>query len=156
MFRLKWINFLVLGVISVIAAGEAENAFARDELVIGDSGLYPRHIIARIEIDMTPKDVKSFLGQPDTGSYVEHTKMIYGRLQIIFSGENRVKEIQYHGRCGFVPLKKRDYNILNNPDSVRSFVIEALSRNDLLCPGHAFKRRIDECIAEVMDYVYGT
>ncbi|MGD2269006.1 MAG: hypothetical protein PVI06_01290 [Desulfobacterales bacterium] len=156
MFSIKYINFFVLGVISVIAAAEAETAFARYEPVIGDSGLYPRHIIARIEIDMTPKDVKSVLGQPDTSSYLGHAKMIYDRLQIVFSGDNRVKEIQYHGRCGFVPLKRRGYNILNNPDSVRPFVIEALSRNDLLCPGHDFKRRIDECIAEVMDYVYGT
>jgi hypothetical protein len=146
-----------MGLMFVIAAVEADNVFAKDEYGDRDSGskLYPRRILTSIEIDMTLKDVKILLGQPDRRSYFGHSKMTYGKLQIIFSGENRVMEIQYHGKCGFVPLKKRGFNILSNPSGVRPFVIEALSRNDLLCPGHAFKRRIAECMAEVMDYIYG-
>lgn len=156
MFRIKCIHFIALGLMFVIATGEAENVFARDESVMRDSELYPQQVLIRVKIDMTPKEVKFLLGQPDSSSYFGPPKMIYGRLRIIFSGNDRVKEIQYHGRCGYVPLKKGTYNILDNPGGVKPLVIEALSRNDLLCPGHDFKRRIAECIAEVMDYVYGT
>jgi hypothetical protein len=158
MSRIKCIKSITLGLMFVITGVATHNVFAKDESFKRNSGsrLYPQRILTSIDMDMTLKDVKFLLGQPDRRSYFGHSKMTYGRLQIIFSEKNRVKEIQYHGTCGFVPLKKRDFNILTNPRGVRSFVIEALSRNDLLCPGHAFNRRITECIAEVMDYVYGT
>jgi hypothetical protein len=104
---------------------------------------------------MTAKEVEDILGKPDKPKFFRYRKMRYGKLQIILSKKKRVEEIMYNGICGFVSVKNRNFNILQNPEGIRPFVVEALSRNDLLCPGHDFKRRITECIAEIMDYVSG-
>jgi hypothetical protein len=113
-----------------------------------------KRILTAIEMDMTPKDVEYILGKPDKQKKFEDRQMRYGRLRIFFSEENLVREITYDGKCGFVPLKNQDANILINPGGIRPFVIEALSRNDLLCPSHAFERRINECVSEIIEYLH--
>ena len=157
MLRIKYILFLVPGFICAIALGDAHTVRAGQAYAMQDTRSNPdvRRILSGIEIDMTAKEVEHILGKPDKPKLFRYHKMRYGKLQIVLSKKKRVEEIRYNSICGFVPVKNRNFNILQNPEGIRPFVVEALSRNDLLCPGHDFKRRITECIAEVVDYVYG-
>jgi hypothetical protein len=155
--RIKHILFLVPGLICAIALVGDQTVWAGHAYAMKDnrSILDARRILTGIEIDMTAKEVEYILGKPDNSQFFRYRKMRYGKLQIILSKKKRVEEIRYNGICGFLPVKNRNFNILQDPEGIRPFVVEALSRNDLLCPGHDFKRRITECIAEVLDYVYG-
>jgi hypothetical protein len=157
MLRIKYILFLVPGLICAIALAGAQTVWAGHAYAMKDNRSNPdaRRILTGIEIDMTAKEVEDILGKPDKPKFFRYRKMRYGKLQIILSKKKRVEEIMYNGICGFVSVKNRNFNILQNPEGIRPFVVEALSRNDLLCPGHDFKRRITECIAEIMDYVSG-
>ena len=157
MLRIKNILFLVPVLIFAIAFVGAHTVWAGQAYAMKDIRSNPdvRRILTGIEIDMTAKEVEYLLGKPDKPKFFRFRKMRYGKLQIVLSKKKRVEEIGYNGKCGFVPVKNRNFNMLQNPEGIKPFVVEALSRNDLLCPGHDFKRRISECIAEVMEYVYG-
>jgi hypothetical protein len=157
MLRIKYNLFLVSGLICAFAFLGAQTVWAGHAYAMMDNRSNPdaKRILTGIEIDMTAKQVEYILGKPDNPQFFSYRRMQYGKLQIILSKKKRVEEIRYNGICGFVLVKNRNFNILQNPEGIRLFVVEALSRNDLLCPGHDFKRRITECIADVMDYVYG-
>jgi hypothetical protein len=157
MLRIKYILFLIPGLICTVALVGTQTVWAGPACAMKDNRFTrdARRILTGIQIDMTDKEVEYILGKPDKPKFFKYRKMRYGKLQIILSKKKRVEEIRYNGICGFVPVKNRNFNILQNPERIRPFVVEALSRNDLLCPGHDFKRRITECIADVMDYVYG-
>ena len=157
MLRIKNILFLVLGLICAITLVGAQTIRQDHAYAMKDnhSNSDAKRILTGIEIDMTAKEVEYILGKPDQPKLFRFRKMRYGKLQIVLSKKKRVEEIGYDGKCGFVPVKNRNFNIIQNPEGIKPFVVDALSRNDLLCPGHDFKRRITECIAEVMDYVYG-
>ena len=157
MLRLNYILNLVPGLICALAFVFAQTVWAGQAYAMQDNRSNPdaRRILTGIEIDMTAKEVEYILGKPDKPKLFRYRRMRYGKLQIILSNKKRVEEIRYNGMCGFVLVKNRNFNILQNPEGIRPFVVDSLSRKDLLCPGHDFKRRITECIAEVMDYVYG-
>jgi len=149
-----YLRLVILFGLSMLGAGTiwANHEYVRKHTLTKTDA---KHILTSIEIDMALEDVTFILGNPDRQKNSKDRKMSYGRLRIVFSAENRVRQITYDGRCGLVTVKNRDFNILINPKNLRRFVIEALSRNDLLCPGHTFERRIGECISEIMTYVRG-
>ena len=157
MLRIKIILFLVLGLICAIILVGTQTNRADHAYAMKDNRSKPdaRRILTGIEIDMAAKEVEYILGKPDKPKLFRFREMRYGKLQIVLSKMKRVEEIGFNGKCGFVPVKNRKFSIIQNPEGIKPFVVDALSRNDLLCPGHDFKRRITECIAEVMDYVYG-
>lgn len=145
----RWVVYLIcIAAVSVVSA-DSEPADEHN-----NAKNHAGRILTAIQIDMTPKDVEYILGKPDKQTKIEDRQMDYGRFRIYFTEENLVREITYGGKCGFVPVKNQDFNILNDPGAIRPFVIEALSRNDLLCPSHAFERRINECVSEIIEYLH--